>query len=492
MSKDLAEATKSEEAAITSYDGLMAAKTKEVEAATQAIETKTVRAGELAVEIVNMKNDLSDTEAALVEDKKFLADLEKNCKTKEAEWDEIVKVRQEELVALADTIKLLNDDDALELFKKTLPGASSFVQVQVSSDSARQSALAALRVAQKAAKNPKLDFIALALHGKKIGFTKVITMIDEMAEVLKKEQVDDNNKKEYCEVQFDSLEDAKKELERDVSDAEKSIEDSKETISTLASEIAALEDAIKALDKDVAEATAQRKAENEDFTTLMAQDTAAKELIGVAKNRLNKFYNPKLYVAPPKRELSEEDRIAVNMGGTAPPTPAPGGIAGTGIEVFVQVNMHTQIEYQKKAEEGAGVIAMMDLLLKDLENQITVGETEETNAQEDYETLMADSKEKRTADTKLLGDKMAAKAETDAALEKHTDEKAVTTEELQGNAAYIASLHADCDWLLENFDQRKEARVGEIDAMMKAKDVLQGADYSLLQVTHGHLRGVHQ
>merc|ERR1719218_379950 len=81
----------------------------------------------------------------------------------------------------------------------------------------------------------------------------------------------------------------------------------------------------------VAEATEQRKAENAYFTELMAQDSAAKDLIGVAKNKLNKFYNPKLYVPPPKQELSAEDQIVVNMGGTAPPTPAPGGIAGTGV-----------------------------------------------------------------------------------------------------------------------------------------------------------------
>merc|ERR1719263_1830118 len=105
---------------------------------------------------------------------------------------------------------------------------------------------------------------------------------------------------------------------------------------------------------------------------------------------------------------------------------------------------------------------------------------------------MSDAKTKRTADVKLLGEKMSAKAETDEALEKHTDEKASFTEELQGNGQYIASLHADCDWLLEKFDQRKEARTDEIDAMMKAKDVLKGADYSLLQMTHAHLRGARQ
>merc|ERR1740138_930494 len=131
MEADFAEAKAAEEAAIKAYDELMAAKTKEVNALTKAIEEKMQRAGELAVEIVEMKNDLGDTAEALIEDKKFLADLEKNCKTKEEEWAIIVKTRNEELLALADTIKILNDDDALELFKKTLPGASaSLLQVK--------------------------------------------------------------------------------------------------------------------------------------------------------------------------------------------------------------------------------------------------------------------------------------------------------------------------------------------------------------------------
>merc|ERR1719469_776998 len=106
--------------------------------------------------------------------------------------------------------------------------------------------------------------------------------------------------------------------------------------------MAALTAAIKALDKSVAEATEQRKEENAEFKALVASDTAAKELLAFAKNRLNQFYNPKLYHAPPKRELSENDRIAVNMGVEAPPTEAPGGIAGTGISAFVEVSEHKQ------------------------------------------------------------------------------------------------------------------------------------------------------
>merc|ERR1719230_1104055 len=130
MTADYAEEKAAEEAAIKAYDELMAAKTKEVNALTKAIEEKMARSGELAVAIVEMKNDLGDTAENLAADKKFLADLEKNCAKKSAEWEEIVKTRNEELLALADTIKILNDDDSLELFKKALPGSASFVQVR--------------------------------------------------------------------------------------------------------------------------------------------------------------------------------------------------------------------------------------------------------------------------------------------------------------------------------------------------------------------------
>jgi len=504
MTAALGDATSTENGAIKDYDGLMAAKTKEVQAATAAIEQKTVREGELAVDIVNMKNDLSDTEAALLEDKKFLADLEKNCATKQDEWDVIVKTRAEELTALAETIKLLNDDDALELFKKTLPSASaSLLQVEAKDKTLRKRALNIIHGAQKDSKAAKqqLNFIALALQGKKIGFEKVIAMVDDLVKVLKEEQVADENKKEYCNTQLDSLDDKKKALERSISDSSAAIDASNEAIATLTSEIKALEDGIAALDKSVAEATEQRKEENEDFTALMASDSAAKELLGVAKNRLNKFYNPKLYVAPPKRELSREDRIAVNMGGTAPPTPAPGGISGTGITVLAQVSVHSQSvtapppppeapgAYKKKGEDSNGVIAMIDLLIADLDKEMTVATQEEKDGQADYEQMTKDAAEKRSADSKSLAEKVGAKADTEAALQGHTDDKDSATKEHAATLQVIGATHSECDWLLQYFDMRKEARDGEIDSLTKAKAVLSGADYSLIQTQARSLRG---
>merc|ERR1719218_157011 len=312
MEKDLADATAEEEAAIKAFKGLMAAKTKEINALTKEIETKIAQVGELGVELVTQKEDLDDTSKSLAEDEQFLKDLEKDCKTKDEEWAARQKIRAEEVLAIADTIKILNDDDALELFKKTLP-TPSLLQVTATGKAVKAQALEQLT---KSTGDFRLNLIALALKGKKVSFDKVLGMMDDMVALLKKEQVDDDNKKEYCEATIDQTEDKVKELELAVSDLAKAIADGKEDIATLKEEIEGLEDGIKALDKQVAEATEQRKEEHADNVETLTNNNAAKELIGVAKNRMNKFYNPKMYKPAPKRELSEEDRAALNNGGT--------------------------------------------------------------------------------------------------------------------------------------------------------------------------------
>merc|ERR1719262_1837104 len=142
MAGDLKDEMKAEAEAIRIYEELMAAKEKEIAAAAKAIEEKLQRLGEVSVQIVELKNDLEDTQEALGEDIKFLADLQKNCETKKKEWAIRVKTRAEELLALQDVIKLLSDDDALELFKKTLPSAASLLQLDRSTAQIKQEALA--------------------------------------------------------------------------------------------------------------------------------------------------------------------------------------------------------------------------------------------------------------------------------------------------------------------------------------------------------------
>jgi len=467
MGKELADTTGTEEQAIKDFEALSLAKEKEINALTASIESKLEKSGQLGVEIVALKEDLDDTKATLGEDQKFLMELKKGCETKEGEWQERSKTRTDELLALADTIKILNDDDALELFKKTLP-SPTLLQTQVSAKKARAVALQLL----DAAPGRSLRLVALALRGGTSSFEKVIKMIDDMVSLLGKEQTADDEKKTYCEKELDVSDDEKKVLEQTIGDLEKTIDDAKETIETLSDDIAALLKGIKELDKQVADGTEIRQEENAEYKVKMQEDKAAKDILAMAKNRLAKFYAPKMYKPPAKEELSTEGRIAANMAfmsTQASPGPPP----------------ETWGAYQTKNEEHGGVIAMMDLLAADLDKEITQMNVDEKDSQAEYEAFMAESGTKRATDSKSMQEKEGQKADLEAELVKLEGEVKSSTKELMTKANTIKDLHLECDWLVSNFEVRKQARAGEVDSLKNAKAVLSGADFELLQTGAG-------
>merc|ERR1719213_281228 len=123
---------------------------------------------------------------------------------------------------------------------------------------------------------------------------------------------------------------------------------------------------------------------------------------------------------------------------------------------------------------------MMDGLKNDLESEIQEMQMEEKDAQEDYVALMADAAEKRATDSKSVTVKEGAKAELEDEIQKTKDAKKATDGELMESNKYLAELHDDCDFLVEHYEERKEARANEIDALGKVKAVLSGADYSFV------------
>jgi len=468
MVHDLSDETAQEENAKATYEGLMAAKTKEVNTLTAQIEEEAMRVGELGVEVASQTNDLEATKEQLGADTLFLAELGKTCDTKAKEWEEVKATRAAELVALAETIKMLNSDDALELFKKTLASPSaSFVQLGQREVAVRRKALSFIRGTKRSSTlvHPEIDFIEMALQGKTAGFEVVIKMIDDMVATLKKEQLDDDSKKKYCADELDTSEDKKKELERAVSVSETAISDLEGSISTLTDEIKALEAGIKALDKSVAEATAMRKAESEEYKELTTNNAAAKEVIAWAKNRLYKFYQPKMYKEETKAPAALVQIVAQRRGVDAPPPPPE----------FTN--------YAKKTAESTGVIAMIDLIISDIDKEMTAAQVEEEDAQKDYEAMMSKAGGKRAQDSKSITEKSSAKAAAEESLQAEKETKEGSTKELMMTSKFISELHAECDWLMKYYDVRKTARADEVDSLGKAKAVLNGADFSLIQ-TH--------
>merc|ERR1719436_1102339 len=124
---------------------------------------------------------------------------------------------------------------------------------------------------------------------------------------------------------------------------------------------------------------------------------------------------------------------------------------------------------------------MINILIKDLQREITTAEAEETAAQNAYKEEIDDALTKRQIAVQERINKLSLKASLE---KKHVD----STRDLQsGQKQFLAvantpsDLHAECDWLLKYHEIRKAARDEEIENLTVAKGVLSGADFSFLQ-----------
>jgi len=246
--------------------------------------------------------------------------------------------------------------------------------------------------------------LELALSGRKIDFSKVIKMIEDMIALLSQEQAEDEHKKEYCTQSIDSTEDKVKTLARDSDDLESSIEERKAAIKELTDDINTLKAGIDELDRSVADATSQRKKENNEFIDEMSSNNAAKDLLEFAKSRLHKFYAPKLAL------LADSGGHLASVGGTMF---AGKSLAHARVFHADEPAPETWGAYQKKTEESMSVISMMELLIRDLEKEMSEAQTQEEMSQKAYEELMHDSASKRAADLKSIRIKLTSKVDSE-------------------------------------------------------------------------------
>merc|ERR1719486_1518241 len=232
-----------------------------------------------------------------------------------------------------------------------------------------------------------------------------------MVDVLHEEQKDDDTQKTFCDSDIEKSTRKHKDTEEAVAASQAFIEETTAESATTAEEIVSLNKEIKALDKSVAEATEQRKEEHAEFLVFQQQTNAALQLIDKAKNRLMKFYKPAFYKEEPKKELTEEEEIySLNGRDDMIGTVAPQYIAGTTQTVYAQVGSHSYAApppppetwgaYQKKEGKSNGVMALMDMLLKELSGDMTEAENTEKTSQRDYERLMSDSQTTRAQNEK--------------------------------------------------------------------------------------------
>merc|ERR1719498_1087781 len=180
-------------------------------------------------------------------------------------------------------------------------------------------------------------------------------------------QAEDDKHKEYCDAEFEKSADEEKATNDKMASEDATISELTDGIATLTSDVATLTETIKELDKSVALATDGRKAEHAEYSESATLNDAANQLLEKAKQRLYKFYNPNLYVAPAKKELSMEDSLYVKAGREEFASPA-----------LVQIRAHSRVSLPEapeifsgiqrpKREKSTGVVALMEMMQKDMQ-----------------------------------------------------------------------------------------------------------------------------
>jgi len=437
MEGDLAESQKKEQEAAAAFAELRAAKTDQIESAEKMEEEKEDDLANSENALAEAKEDLGQEKKTLAENQKFLKKLKELCTDADKNFQERKAMRLKEIQAVSETIEILTADEA----RDAMSGTYNFLQKSAATVSKnRQMAAKALRAAAAKHSDPRLSVLATSVELD--AFTKVKKAIDDMIATLKQQMADEVKKTDYCrsELQENEMSIAK------TSDEKASLEAHS---AKLSEDIKALEDAIAAAKAEIEQlrvnlqrAGEDRLAANIDFQKTVVDQTMTVEVLKKALARLSKFYDESLLQKNAKQ---------------TPPVP--------------------QMEYKKKSGSG-GVMQMIEKLIQEAKELIADSKKEEQSAQAGYEATVADTNDSVAALQAEVTSK--TKAKVAATKEKReTDEDIADAEgELDGLNKYNGELHADCDYVLKNFDVRQKARGEEIEALQQAKQILSGANLS--------------
>lgn len=443
MKAALSDEQKAEAAEAANFAELRAAKTEEIENAEKAAERKEDELATTNNALANAKEELTQVEASLSEDQKFLLNLKTTCKDATANFEERTSTRQAEIQAVAETIGILTADQARDTFKDT------YSLAQISSKHRAESQLrrrAANVLRQAAAKRRLPELSIMATSVELDAFTRVKEAIDNMVAMLKKQQKDEVATSDYCKasIQKNEMDTAKVTSEKEVE--EQKIESLSSNIETIADDISKAKAEIASLQLALQRATEDRVKESEEFQKTVADQRATVGILKQAMERLAEFYD--------KEDLMQ--------------------LGSHGRQAQKQTPPVVQKEYSAN-KASVGVMQMMEKLIyqaKDMEKEATKGEQE---AQSAYEGLVATTdgsvsalmKEVVTMSSNLADSKQE-KATTEGDLKD-------TNAELAGLEKYNANLHGECDYVLKNFDARQMARQQEVEALLQAKAILSGA-----------------
>jgi len=455
---DLSSSQRKEKQSAEEFAELKAAKEEEITAGRQLMAKLESEIADLKVKHAEAFKELEDTQAQLELDRTFLANLKKKCSESAEEFDARVQDRREEIVAVSDTIKILNSDDAFENFDKTVNTASFLQLGSVNADrgtEAQQQRLsrAGALLQQYGMQLEAPQLLLLASKTKLDTFTKVKEMIDKLVTELTQQQKDEVAHRDWCHEELASNErstaaqnDKKEGLQTKISDTEHNIAQHTKEIEEITAAVAEMQEQMK-------RASEVREAEAADYQETIQDQRLTQTILQKAIERMRAVY---ALIQGADGDQPGAPHIQTSGTHTDP---------GNGPARFTK--------YEKNAG-GGRVVNLLESVLEDSKKLENDAIAQEQNAQGAYEMFMQDSNKAITAyNEKSMSLRGAvARAKEDLIL-ANTDLKA-TVHELENLAGTLGDLKESCDFLLKNFEARQEARGQEIEALRQAKAILSG------------------
>jgi len=459
METDLADAKETEKSAEANFEELSDAKSKEIAAGENKEERKENELASTDMNLAEANKDLTQTKAALDEDKKFLKVVETTCKKEGDNFETRKKTRMDEMTAVANALSILTGDDARDAMK----GTFSFLEV---STHLKHKASAQLRktagvLRRLASRSHDAGITLLANSVQFDGVTKAKKTIDDMIVALQGQQDDEVVKKDWCDqkIQENELSIAtKKEAAKDL---KATVGETDSKVKRLDGEIAQAKDKITELQVQLQRASKNRKAESKDYQKIFEDQTMTISVLMKALDKLTKFYDKEFLQTTAKGRLLQNTPLSL--------------IQKKAKTYATRQSPPVQFDNYKANKGSAGVMSLLESLISEAKELIQASRSAEGDAEAAYAETVENTFAAIENQQNEVTSKLQARAE--AAKEQASTETEVSDSgaELDNLEKYGKQLHGDCDYILRNFGLRQEARQQEMDALKEAKRGLDNA-----------------
>jgi len=442
---DLSESQKEELANQQAFDELKVAKEEEIASGQASLKEKQQNIARADSLLAESKEEREDLEASLGTDQAFLSELKTKCAMTDKEWGERQQMRRDEIASVAEAIGILSSDDAKDLFSKVF-NAPSFVQLAAHGVGARKQAVAVL--SKLAASDPRLS--ALATSARLDAFTRVKQAIDEMVAQLAKEAEEEIVHRDSCIKDLNANEkwDAKEVHTKEGLISKLDTLEMQNTTQTRS--IEGLQAEVAELETQLERARENRDKEKAEFESTVADQKATQSLLEQALAVIKSRYEAKAEEAM--------EFVQVHQKGTRGEQAPPDGFG----------------KYEKSTRHANGAVGLLEHIISDSKRLQQESTQAENDAIEAF-TLFSDAtKASLEAKNNNIIDLKAQRSKTEEGIASTKSELGDSLDELESLTKSRADLKGNCDFFIQNFDIRSEARSQEIESLRQAKAYLSG------------------